>query len=284
MSSVIRSKIQQTATNCEEVTTYFRQSLETQTTYLTHEMATRLIAWTALFLLARGSSCTGEIGYSESAVNYDAAALIERLRQNARLPSGTDPAFDCAARRLAYNVSVSLQQARGNLQSVWDALELTTLCKQKMPSFAAAYAAVTLRQRKWPDVRSAPRSAPDDVPTFFVDSTRGSDDNPGTLPAPFRTIQRALYAARNIGYGIQRFLYLRAGAYYLNETLRLGAEDSLLTIRSYLDEKVVVSGGRLLDVQWKEYNVSSKDTMVTETGVNNVKDQVGAGRSTATIQ
>ena len=36
---------------------------------------------------------------------------------------------------------------------------------------------------------------------------------------------------------------LRAGTYYLAETIELGASDSGLTIASYQDERVIVSGG-----------------------------------------
>ena len=193
----------------------------------------------ASLLLLKISYCLAAIGYTPEAVYYDAASLIDRIHKNSQLPEGIDPAFDCDARLLAYNVSRSLQSSRGNLLSVWDALQLSTVCKQKPPQ----------DDRPEKENEGAFQQAPNDLPTFFVDGTNGNDDNPGTLALPFQTIDRAVLATRAIGTDIQRVIYLRAGVYYLTDTLRLGPDDSFLTISAFYKESVVISGGTLLDVQ-----------------------------------
>lgn len=68
--------------------------------------------------------------------------------------------------------------------------------------------------------------------TFYVDSTKGSDSNPGTLQQPFKTIQKAVMIARSVE-GPATIL-LRKGTFYLSDTIRLGPEDSYLTISNYM--------------------------------------------------
>lgn len=83
------------------------------------------------------------------------------------------------------------------------------------------------------------RAVPDD---YFVASS-GSDEAPGTLDAPFRTMQRA---AEIMVAGDT--CYVRAGTY--RETVRpinSGEEGKPITFRPYEDEAVVVSGADPLD-------------------------------------
>ncbi|HNS31529.1 MAG TPA: right-handed parallel beta-helix repeat-containing protein [bacterium] len=87
-------------------------------------------------------------------------------------------------------------------------------------------------------------------------SSRGRDDNTGTIDAPFATIQRAREEVRRINKkglppgGIS--VLLREGIYFLTESLVFGMEDSgredsPVVYRSYPGEDVRIIGGRQVD-------------------------------------
>ena len=89
---------------------------------------------------------------------------------------------------------------------------------------------------------------------FFV-SADGKDSNKGTMKRPFRTIEKALEAARNEKGEIT--LYLREGVYRLSAPLTLTASDGnsekKLTLTSFPNEKATISGGVLLNLNWQPY-------------------------------
>lgn len=89
---------------------------------------------------------------------------------------------------------------------------------------------------------------------FFV-SADGKDSNKGTIKRPFRTIEKALEAARNEKGEIT--LYLREGVYRLSAPLTLTASDGnsekKLTLTSFPNEKATISGGVLLNLDWQPY-------------------------------
>lgn len=89
---------------------------------------------------------------------------------------------------------------------------------------------------------------------FFV-SADGKDSNKGTIKRPFRTIEKALEAARNEKGEIT--LYLREGVYRLSAPLTLTASDGnsekKLTLTSFPNEKATISGGVLLNLNWQPY-------------------------------
>jgi hypothetical protein len=92
----------------------------------------------------------------------------------------------------------------------------------------------------------------------FHVSPSGNDNNPGSLERPFATLQRAREAAREVPRNTPRFVYLRAGSYYLSEPLKIEARDSgtegaPLTLRNWPGERVVLSAGRRLDLQWEPF-------------------------------
>jgi hypothetical protein len=94
---------------------------------------------------------------------------------------------------------------------------------------------------------------------YFV-SLRGDDRNPGTKAKPFATIARARDAIRRSGRAGRTpiTVHLRGGTYYLAETLRFAAEDSgseraPVVDRAHGDAKVVISGGRKLDLRWEPH-------------------------------
>jgi len=94
--------------------------------------------------------------------------------------------------------------------------------------------------------------------TCYVAPT-GSDTNPGTLAKPFATLQRAQQAARKAAGREPVAVLLRAGTYYLPETLVFTAADSgtkaaPVVYQAYQQEQAVLSGGvRLTNLTWTPY-------------------------------
>jgi hypothetical protein len=85
--------------------------------------------------------------------------------------------------------------------------------------------------------------------TFYV-SPSGSDSNPGTLSAPFQTIQKARDAVRMINRNMTGdiMVYLRGGTYQLDDTIQLNELDSgtngyRVIYRAYQTEVPVLTGG-----------------------------------------
>jgi hypothetical protein len=99
--------------------------------------------------------------------------------------------------------------------------------------------------------------APRAVATVYVDSTKGSDNNAGTLTAPFRTIAKGVSSARGGGGNV----ILRGGTYYQGApgigTIHLTDADSGLSISAYPNEEVWISGGIQLNLSsWQPHNVN----------------------------
>lgn len=90
------------------------------------------------------------------------------------------------------------------------------------------------------------------APAAFYVSPGGDDGGPGTLEAPFATIQRAQAAARTqITDGDSRDItvYIRGGLYYLDAPLVFtpadgGKETQTVTYKAYEGETPLLSGGR----------------------------------------
>lgn len=94
--------------------------------------------------------------------------------------------------------------------------------------------------------------AVDRTVVFYVSPT-GSDMNPGTAGAPFRTLGKAIEGVRdsrgkNDG---KRYIFLRGGVHEITAPVDLGpreggAEDFTLTIKPSAGERATLSGGRKL--------------------------------------
>jgi hypothetical protein len=85
--------------------------------------------------------------------------------------------------------------------------------------------------------------------TYYV-SPDGSDSNPGTLSAPFKTIQQARDVVRTINHEMTGdiIVYLRGGTYSLSNTLQLNELDSgsngyKVIYKAYPTELPVLTGG-----------------------------------------
>ncbi|WP_341719386.1 RICIN domain-containing protein [Micromonospora sp. FIMYZ51] len=85
--------------------------------------------------------------------------------------------------------------------------------------------------------------------TYYV-APGGSDTNPGTISAPFRTVQRARDAVRTINANMTGdiYVYLRGGSYPVNSTIEFGPSDSgtngyRVSYAAYPNETPVLEGG-----------------------------------------
>jgi len=108
--------------------------------------------------------------------------------------------------------------------------------------------------------------------TYFVDGTKGSDSNNGTVNFPFRTISTALAATRqNPGWDT---IVIRQGTYYIT-TITLTTVDNGLTIQAYPGEEVWLSGAvPLQGMTWQSYNTTGNTTWVVSPNENAVYAEV----------
>jgi len=101
------------------------------------------------------------------------------------------------------------------------------------------------------------------LPSFALElyvSPAGHDENPGTKGRPFATLTRARDAVRQMKKTLKEpvTVYIRGGTYYLNGPLVFTAEDSgsrqaPVVYRAADGQKVVISGGQRLVLNWKAY-------------------------------
>ena len=182
-------------------------------------------------------------------------------------PVNVDPKLDCAIKQLAWEYAKKLLPQRGDFVSAYDALQL-----------AACNISRTSSQHN----KSQPffKSVADTV-TVYVDGSKGSDSNPGTLGEPVKTVAQGvrLCSLRSVA-GQQGIVYLRAGTYFLWETINLGPSDSNLVISSYQEEKAIISGGKQYSFHWVQVvkemgsiipGVSTIHDAITVPGASNEK-------------
>ena len=160
-----------------------------------------------------------------------------------------EKSFDCKMRQLAMDYARKIQPFRSKMhfQELADALNGAPEARNcnvtvNMPIDSG---------KKAPAFPTPEKT----VATFYVDAVKGSDSNPGTMTAPFKTINKAVTAARSAGQGST--IILREGTFYLTETIQLGAMDSGLTIQNYNNEEVWVSGGKVIMPDWEPYMVNT---------------------------
>ena len=173
-------------------------------------------------------------------------------------PLGVSPEIDCPIRELAWEYARKLLPQRGQFMEVYDALQLGPLCNISLSS------GKIFRQK--PFLYQVERSSA--VFQLFVDSKNGDDSNPGTLDKPLKTLGKAVKVFKYEEADHPGFIYLREGVYFLSSTIALGPEDSSLTISGYMNEKVVISGGRLYKFKWSEY-VNEMGPLINSTSCMN---------------
>lgn len=96
------------------------------------------------------------------------------------------------------------------------------------------------------------------APVEIFVSPNGTPAGPGTLSKPFSSIQSALEAGKTAVDKAAVTIFVRGGTYYLDSPLKIdashaGRSNHALTIRPYRSEKVVISGGTKLQLQWEAF-------------------------------
>ena len=148
---------------------------------------------------------------------------------------------DCKGRMLAYEFGLKLLPERAPQLESFDALQLEATCGVARPAAPAAAFVPAL-------------ALPGGAAVFHVDAATGDDDaSNGSEVSPFRTVQRALVAARAAANGQKKAIVLKQGVHYISATIELGAADSGTVISAAPGSapgSVVVSGGVLLQPTW----------------------------------
>ena len=195
-----------------------------------------------------------------------AAALHTASAQPPPLPappadvSAAKSWWDCAMRTEALALAAELQPFRttAELQLVADALAGAPEVPAQCQGLTAAGGRTSARPVQ-PDPVDPARSAAAAFgckTSLFVSSANGDDGAPGTLQRPLRSVAKGVAAMRSGPPG--RCLLLRAGTFFLPETLVLDASSSGLTIAAVPGEKVVLSGGEpLLGGAWTAHTVDA---------------------------
>ena len=106
---------------------------------------------------------------------------------------------------------------------------------------------------------------------FYVDANKGSDSNSGSMASPFKTISKAVIAARSAGQ--HSTIVLREGTFYLSDTIQLGADDSYLTIQNYPNEEVWISGGKVIMPIWE--SVNTQDSNIYKASLPSINSILG---------
>ncbi len=182
--------------------------------------------------------------------------LLYRTAGNPYVPAN----YDCALR--AFTIEMAVYIAPPPFKSNW-----TTLSQSAYQMNQCNGTLSTTRQN--PTSAKTFKTAPE-IPkgaceqAVFVHDLQGSDLFDGTFDRPLKTIQAALSHTRTLRavHGSDKTLCItiRGGTYYLgtNATpsssqigaIALTSNDSNLVIENYQDERLVLSGGTLLQLQW----------------------------------
>ena len=180
--------------------------------------------------------------------------------------------FDCKMRQLAIEFAHKIQpfRTKDHFQQIVDALNGS-------PEAANCSLALPLHLDETKS-RFALFDSPAATAMYYVDATKGSDSNAGTMDKPFKSIAHAVQVSRSASSPTT--ILLRAGTFYLNKTIELGPEDSGLTLQNYNGEEVWISGAKPIAPQWKAFNVSKKNTTIEWIVEQNANDIRGAGSNT----
>lgn len=184
-------------------------------------------------------------------------------------PNNVDPKLDCAIKELAWNYSKKLLPKRGENLAVFDALQLQTKCNLTRPV-------------KTNDIPRETAVDPSSI-VVFVHPTKGFDHNEGSANKPLASLFAARNACRRQREGTNKAVsctvFLMQGIHELNETLRLGPEDSGITFTG--DSNSIISGGKTVKTKWKLY----KRTTESASGQNAIfYDNLKPGESSKAVR
>ena len=184
------------------------------------------------------------------------------------VPTNVDPLLDCAIKELAWNYSKKLLPERGNLLSVFDALQLETKCN------------ITRPQIKVKARRSTPISIDSSSQVVFVHPTKGLDENDGRETTPVASLLAARNLCRQRRGSTEHIctIFLMEGVHELKETLILGPEDSGT---NFVGNNAIVSGGIIVKPEWKLHEKTTRSA----SGQNAIfYDNLKPGESSKSVQ
>ena len=168
--------------------------------------------------------------------------------------------FDCKMKQLAMDFARKIQPFRTKMQFQEIADALNGAQESRNCSVSVDVPEDGAGQHEPPSF-PIPRGSSS---AFFVDADKGSDSNSGSMSSPFKTISKAVEAARSSSKQASTIV-LRRGTFYLSETINLNSADSGLTIMNYQNEEVWISGAKLIDPQWTAVSTSGgKNIYVTD--------------------
>ena len=172
--------------------------------------------------------------------------------------------FDCKMRQLAMDYARKIQPwlSQTKLQEIADALngaKEAQNCNVSLKGPAKSYD------------RAPSFPVPKTANTYYVDAIKGSDSNPGSMSSPFQTISKAVMT---VGNPAASTIVLRAGTFYLSDTIMLDEKLSGLTIQNFPGEEAVISGGKVIKPSWKVVDVSNSMNIykadLSQQGINSV--------------
>jgi hypothetical protein len=95
-----------------------------------------------------------------------------------------------------------------------------------------------------------PPSETDSTLDSIIVSPSGTDDAPGSLAHPVRSLERALALRRSRG---KSTILLRGGTYELTKPLLIKVENTPLRIANFAQEEPILSGGTRLQLDWRPF-------------------------------
>jgi len=209
-------------------------------------------------------------------------------------PVDIDPEILCGINGLAYKWSLRALPERAPLVSSFDALRLAAQCNQSRPAATPSGLAWRRPAHGSDYLFEAARPGsvarrPGAVPAFYVDYQTGSDSGAGTEEQPFKTVYRAVGAAR-AAKAVQADpaspaqIVLRGGTHVLTRPVDLTAADSGLTIANYPGEEPVVSlGVALSGLSWERVSSGFSEPVVGLNGVSSLASADTTGNITTLV-
>lgn len=84
--------------------------------------------------------------------------------------------------------------------------------------------------------------------TYYIDTKIGKDSNKGTIDSPFKTIRKFSNICEP-----GDTCFIREGTYYeMFTSAKSGEKDSPITYQAYPNEKVIISGAKIINSEWNE--------------------------------
>ncbi len=177
------------------------------------------------------------------ALSGPASAQTQRGHGHSSRPSAAPPDVDCAVRKLASEYGAMLvPEAKYVVDS---GLELGAMCGEP-----------TLQVREGPSLLARGSHVVGSHAAEIVVDASGSgsdDEGDGSAAAPLASVAAALRLSRSLAPApgaCKKTIALKSGTHYLNETMRLGPQDSGLCLVGAAGEDAILSGGVELTLSW----------------------------------